>query len=284
MPQSRAKVSAFIITFNEEQKLPECLESVRFCDEIVVVDSNSKDHTVEIAERFGARVIIRPWSGYIEQKAFALAQASHEWVLNIDADERITPELQRSIEQVLERDARGAEPATIAGYEVNRVVYHLGRWWRRGGWYPEWRLRLMRKSKITWGGLEPHERPIPSGEVRRLDGEMEHLTYDGLAQQFDRIGNLSTLAAQQDYARGKRTKPISLVLNPFLRFMKFYVVKRGFREGTAGFIVAVAEAWYTFMKYSKVWELEFNERRGQSTGAAPTKTSQEKPLRSAQEG
>lgn len=286
MSKPRAKVSAFIVAHNEEQKLPDCLRSLRFCDEVIVVDSHSTDRTVEIAEQAGARVLIRKWNGYIEQKAFGLAQASHEWVLNIDADERICPELQRDIEAVLERDAAGAEPASVAGYEMNRVVYHLGRWWRRGGWYPEWRLRLFRKSKVRWGGVEPHERPVPSGEVRRLAGELLHLTYDSLPHQFDRLQNLSTLSAKEEFARGKRARVSSLVFNPFLRFFKFYVLKRGFREGAAGLIVAVSEGWYTFMKYAKLWELEFleRERAAGRTGTPQPPHAAEQQVRSNGEG
>ncbi|MBL7661130.1 glycosyltransferase family 2 protein [bacterium] len=256
----REKISAFIITFNEERYLEACIQSVSFCDEIIVIDSFSQDRTVEIAKQLGAKVFTRAWPGYRAQKAFGLEQCENEWVLNIDADERVTPELKENILSALSQ----AKSKNINGYYMNRVVFFLDRWWRRGGWYPEYRLRLLRKSKTTWGGTDPHEKPIVEGQTETLGGELEHYTYKNIEDQFSRLNKHSTDAAREEYQLGGRASLFSLIVNPLVRFFKFYVIKRGFSEGKAGFIVALAEAYYTFMKYAKVWEHEFNERKKRS--------------------
>lgn len=256
MAVDREPVSAFIISMNEEDQIAECIESVKFCDEIVVVDSFSTDRTVEIARALGARVVQHAWSGYVKQKDFALSQTAHEWVINLDADERVSPELRRNIESVLTMVRRDGADSAPSGYFLNRVVFHLGRWWRKGGWYPEYRLRFFRRSQVTWGGVEPHEKPIPLGATARLPGELLHFTYENFGHQIDRLHHLSAIAAKGDYDRGKRANVLSLVFNPILRTLKFYIFKRGYREGVAGFIVAVTEGYYTFLKYAQLWEYQ----------------------------
>ncbi|MCB0323995.1 MAG: glycosyltransferase family 2 protein [Bdellovibrionales bacterium] len=259
----REPVSAFIICFNEEQDIEECLKSVQFCDEVVVIDSFSTDRTVEICERYHARVIQRPWPGYREQKAFGLAATTHEWVLNLDADERVSPELRENLLALLRRDweeRRAGVPTTLAdGYEVNRTVWYLGRWWRRGGWYPEFRMRFFRKSKVTWGGTDPHEKPIVDGTQDRIGGEIYHFTYKSFSDQVERLHRFSSIAAEEEFKKGGRSGWRRLLLNPLLRSFKFFVLKGGFQEGKAGLVVALAEGYYTFMKYAKLWELEHKE-------------------------
>lgn len=249
---TRQPLSAFVITFNEEDNLADCLESLKFCDEVIVVDSFSTDKTVEIAKNFGAKVIQREWPGYRAQKEFGLSQTSHEWVLNLDADERVSDELRAEVERVLSTDNN----SLYDGYEVNRVVYYLQRWWRHGGWYPEFRLRLLRKSKTKWGGIDPHEKPIVQGKTERLKGELLHYTYTDLDDQLSRLHKFSSIAAMEDYKRGKRSSLMSILISPIFRFVKFYFLKQGFREGVAGFVVGMNELFYTFMKYAKLWEIE----------------------------
>lgn len=258
-PTERSLVSAFVVTFNEEQDISDCLKSLDFCDEVVVIDSFSTDRTVEICEAAGAKVIQREWPGYVAQKAFGLDVAKHAWVLNLDADERVSPELRQSILKVLREDYQNQEEgreSVYSGYEINRVVFFLDRWWRAGGWYPEYRVRLMRREATRWGGSDPHEKPIVTGKIGRLAGELQHYTYKSIAQQIQQLHRFSSIAAEQDFAKGKRAKLHHLLLNPFLRMLKFYLIKQGFREGVAGVIVAINEGFYTFMKYSKLWELE----------------------------
>jgi glycosyltransferase involved in cell wall biosynthesis len=269
----RLPVSAFIVAFNEEDDIAACIHSLAFCDEVVVVDSFSTDRTREICESLGARVYERAWPGYREQKAFGLQAVQHNWVINLDADERVSPELRENILEILAQEYRRETegdaklPAPCSGYEMNRVVYFLGRWWRHGGWYPEYRVRFLRRDRTVWGGTDPHEKPIVEGRIGRLEGELQHYTYKNLSEQFDQLHRFATIAAEQDYRRGKRASLVRLLLNPLLRMIKFYLIKRGYREGIAGLVVAVAEGFYTFMKYAKLWELKHAEALSQSFAA-----------------
>ena len=267
---AREPVTAFVICFNEEEQIAECLSSVQFCDEVLVIDSFSTDRTAQIAESMGARVIQRKWPGYREQKAFGLSQCTYEWVVNLDADERVSPELRDNILRVLREEyslrGKGQDHKNLAGYYVNRVVFYLGRWWRKGGWYPEYRLRFFRKSQVIWGGVEPHEKPIVSGVTAILPGELSHFTYKNMDEQFARLHSLSSIAASHEYEDGKRATLLSLLFNPILRMLKFYFLKKGYREGMAGLVVAVSEGYYTFMKYAKIWEHEFNAKRSGKRG------------------
>ncbi len=250
---NRSPISAFVITYNEAAHIAECLESLDFCDEILVVDSFSEDETVSIAKSYGARVLQHKWEGYRGQKAFGLVSVTHEWVINIDADERISPELKESILSVSSCSDDG-----INGYYINRLVYYLGRWWRNGGWYPEYRLRFFRKSKATWGGTDPHEKVEVEGKTEKLTGDIYHYTYKNLEDQFERLQNFSTVAAKEDFIKGKKFSLAKLLISPVVRTLKFYILKRGYREGVAGLVVAMAEGYYTFMKYAKLWEHHFN--------------------------
>lgn len=250
----RARISAFIICCNEERNIERCLESVQWCDEIVVVDSGSSDGTLEIVSRFTNAIFHRQWTGFVDQKRFALGKCSHEWVLNIDADEVVSPELKSEILQVLSLDVPEVSP--INGYQLSRVVFYMGRWWRRGGWYPEYRLRLCRKSATTWGGNDPHEKASVTGRTKRLSGELRHYTYTDLSSQILALNRFSAAAAKTLHAKGERYSLFKLLLRPLSRFFKFYILKGGFREGLAGLIVAMAEAFYVFLKYAKLWEIE----------------------------
>ena len=267
--KQRLPISAFIVSYNEEDNIAECLEGLTFCDEVIIIDSFSSDNTPKIAESFGAKVFQRAWPGYKEQKAFGLSVSSNEWVLNLDADERVTPELREEILRVLglawKAEQEGEEPEAN-GYELSRVVYYMGRWWRKGGWYPEYRVRLLRKSKTVWGGTNPHEKPIVSGTIKRLGGELSHYTYDDLSDHLQRLRSHALAAAKEEVLKGTKPSLSLLIFNPLLRFFKFYFLKSGYKEGVAGFIVAVLEGYYTFIKYALVWEenLNFSQRDSKS--------------------
>ena len=258
--ESREKISAFVISFNEEADIARCLKSLDFCDEVLVIDSFSTDRTVSIAEGLGARVLQRKWPGYVAQKAFGLENCTHEWVLNVDADEEVSPELRASILAVLS-SAAVAESAVYAGYEINRLVYYFNRWWRNGGWYPEYRLRFLRKSLTVWGGSDPHEKPTVRGQVGRLEGDLYHYTYASLDDQVQQLSRFASLGAKTYYDKGKRASVVSMTVAPLVRFFKFYVVKRGYREGVVGFIVAMLEGYYTFLKYARLWEEDYLNKR-----------------------
>jgi glycosyltransferase involved in cell wall biosynthesis len=255
-PVSRPTVSAIIVCFNEEERIQDCLESVRWCDEVVVVDSFSTDRTPEICRRYTERFIQRPWSGYREQKAYAHSQATKEWVLLVDADERVTAELQKEMLEVLTREAGHYD-----GYSVPRLVYYLGRWWRRGGWYPDYDVRLFRRDRATWGGSEPHEKIIVDGAVRRLRHPLHHYSYRNMEDHLARINRFTSISSQDLNKAGGRWRLSDALLRPPGRFFRSYVLKGGFMEGFAGFYVAVTAAVYVFLKYAKLWELESEEKR-----------------------
>ncbi|MGE0826593.1 MAG: glycosyltransferase [Candidatus Binatia bacterium] len=248
LPASRPAISCCIICFNEEANIRRCLESVKWCDEIVIVDSFSIDRTVDICHEYTNRVIQRPWPGYVEQKRFVLSQASHEWVLNVDADEEVSPQLRHEILTVL----RHNHP-DVDGFYVPRLVYYLGRWWWRG-WYPGYRLRLFRKAKVRWGGVDPHEKVLLRGQADRLRGPLYHYTYDDIHDHLRALNGLTEVSSRELALRGKRTRWSDLLLRPLWRFVRFYFFRGGFRDGVPGFFVAVTSAFYVFLKYAKLWE------------------------------
>jgi glycosyltransferase involved in cell wall biosynthesis len=250
----REPISAFIITFNEEERLVPCLKSLSFCDEIVIIDSYSTDATLEIARQFRAKILQRKWEGYVSQKTFGLSQVTHDWVINVDADERVSPELRESILNVLASPSEDVE-----GYLCNRVVFHLGRWWRRGGWYPEYRLRFFRRRNALWGGMDPHERVEVPGRTPVISGELYHFSYRNLGDQFGRLDRYSSISAVEEFKNGKRATAFKIIANPIARFIKFYLIKGGYREGVPGIIMALAESYYTLMKYAKLWELQHQD-------------------------
>ncbi len=240
---------------NEERHLNRCLDSLKWCDEIILIDSGSTDQTLSIAEKYNCKIITRSWPGYVEQKRFGLAQCSHDWVLNIDADEVVSDKLRERILSILSQDNIEAN-----GFEIQRTVYHLGRWWRKGGYFPEYRLRLMRRLATSWGGNDPHERAIVSGVVCKLPEELLHYTYEDLYDQVQTINRFSSLSAKMLFDAGKRAGIINIIFNPLFRFIKFYFFKRGFLEGLPGLIVAFMEFFYTVLKYGKLWELQHKSK------------------------
>lgn len=272
--------TACLITFNEEANLEEALESVAFADEIVVVDSHSTDRTRDIATSFRGcdrrgrevrpRVIERDWPGHVEQKNFAIDQASHEWVLCLDADERVTPELRLGLEAAL-TDVEKNVQARIDGFSMARRTFHLGRWILRGGWYPDRKVRLFRRTRGRWGGVNPHDHVYVEGKVQRLQGDLLHYTYKNLAEHLRTINSFTDIAAREKFERGVGFPVLRMLTQPPFKFLKMFVLKQGFREGLAGFVIAVLGGYYVFLKYAKLWELRLNAWREApvSKGAAP---------------
>jgi glycosyltransferase involved in cell wall biosynthesis len=249
-------VSAIVVCRNEEANIERCLRSLRWCSEIVVVDSFSTDRTVEICLRLTDRVIQRPWRGYRDQKAFAHSQATKEWVLLVDADEEVPPGLREEIQESLQRFGE-----RCAGFSLPRVVYYLGKWWRRGGWYPDYKIRLFRNDRAAWGGVDPHEKILVRGRVRRLKNPLHHFSYRDTADHLERINHFTTVAARELREQGKRWSGVQNLLAPAARFVHFFFWKRGFLEGFLGFFLAVTAAVYVFLKYAKLRELELAELR-----------------------
>jgi len=243
-------VSVCIIACNEERNLPRCLDSVAWAEErVVVVDTRSQDGTERIARERGARVVLHPYQGNVEQKNLALGEAKQAWVLSLDADEALAPELAAEVQAVIARDG----PAD--GYELNRLTWHLGRWIRHGEFHPDWQLRLFRRSRGCWAGVNPHGHVELAGRSERLRGDLHHFSYRDLADQVARIQDFSRVQAAAMWDAGRRARTADLVFRPPLRFLRAYLLKQGFRDGIAGFMIAAATAFHVFLKYAKLWEL-----------------------------
>jgi glycosyltransferase involved in cell wall biosynthesis len=264
MSRPPARVSAIIVCFNEETNIRACLESVRWCDEIIVVDSHSTDRTLEITREFTERIFVRDWPGYREQKQFALDQAQTEWVLNVDADERVSPELRSEIQRELNHG-----DSLVNGYWIPRLVYYLGRWWYRGGWFPDYRLRLFRRERAIWGGVNPHEKVVVEGTTKRLSGRLLHFTYRDVSQHLTTVNRLTDISSQELLRRRGRVARHDIVLRPLWRLFRSLVVDRAILEGWAGLFVAVTGAFYVYLKYAKAVELEHGD--GQSYGVGSSK-------------
>ncbi|MGH7504990.1 MAG: glycosyltransferase family 2 protein [Longimicrobiales bacterium] len=246
---SRPPISVCIVAMNEEDRIAACLRSADFADEWIVIDSHSSDRTREIARDLGARVIERDWPGYVEQKNFAVGEACHDWVLCLDADEWVSAELRASILEAL------VQPELADGYRMARRNRYLGRWIRHGGWYPDRKLRLFRRSRGRWDGRELHERVRVDGRVTDLAGDLLHDSYRSLSDHLRTIDRFTTLAAREKSAAGERATLLDLTLRPWGRFVRMYLLKRGFQDGWQGFVIAVTGAFYVFMKYAKLREL-----------------------------
>jgi glycosyltransferase involved in cell wall biosynthesis len=250
---SAPKVSLIVITRNEEELIGQCLNSAAaFCDELIVVDSFSTDRTAEIARGLGARVFERPFEGYIAQKQFALEQAGGEWVFSLDADEQATWELGSEIRATL------ANPQAAAGYRVRRVLYHLGHYYTRG-LYPDWHLRLFRRERARFGGHEPHASVQVEGAVGKLKAPILHFSYRGVADHVATINRLSSQAASEGDP-GAMTV-VKMIANPAWRFVNFYFLRGGFREGGRGLYAAMSAAFYVFLKYAKLYERRLRTQR-----------------------
>jgi len=244
-------LSAVLIARDEERTISDALESVSFCDEILVVDSGSTDRTRETAAAKGARVLVNtPWPGFVAQRNFAVQAARHDWVLALDADERVSPGLRAEIEALR---ARGFE---LVGYRLPRVTFYLGRWIRGTDWYPDWQLRLFDRRRGGWEGGLVHESVVARGAVGRLRGDLEHRPYPTVSDHLQTIDTYTTLWARQAHASGRRASLLDLSASPLWAFFRNYVLKQGFRLGTIGFIVSVLNTHYTFVKLAKLRELE----------------------------
>lgn len=260
MTPDRPTLAACVITLNEEDRIGDCLDSVSWADELLVVDAGSADRTAEIAREKGARVVVRGWPGYAAQKNFALGEVAADWVLSVDADERVSGELAASIRGFLAAPGDG-----VAGASMARRTRYLGRWIRHGGWYPDRKVRLVRRGRGRWEGEHVHERLAVDGEVRALDGDLLHLTYRGLADHVRTMDRYTAEAARALAARGARGGLGGMIAAPPLKFLKMYLVKAGFLDGVPGFVAAVMGSYYVFLKQAKLWELR---RPGEGPAAA----------------
>jgi len=243
-------VTVTVITKNEREALADALRSVSWADELIVVDSGSTDDTVKIARQFTEHVHVRTWNGYIDQKNHAASLASHDWILSLDADERVTPELASEIQRLL-----GSNPPSH-GYRIPRVSFYFGRWMRTTDMYPDYQLRLYDRRHARWTGKYVHESVKVDGRVGYLRHELAHYPYRNLSEHLIRMDKYTTLAARQMYEDGRRAGILDLVLHPPAAFLRNYVLRRGFIDGQAGLVISIVNSYYVFLKFAKLWELQ----------------------------
>jgi (heptosyl)LPS beta-1,4-glucosyltransferase len=260
MPHDRGRVSVTVVTWNEEDRLRDCLESVTWADEIVVVDAESGDRTVPLAREFTDRVWVRPWPGFAAQKNFAIDQARGAWVLSVDADERVTPALRERIQAVL----GAGSPAD--GFRIPRRNIFWGGWVRHGGLYPDYQLRLFRRGAGRFAEDSVHESVRVAGRVDALDEPLLHHSYRDIEDFVARSNRYSTLAARDWVRRGRRAGVADMALRPLGRFLSMYFLQRGFLDGGRGLVLAVLYAHYVFLRSAKAWEMGRAGRRSPGSG------------------
>lgn len=261
----RDKISACLTVGNEERNIRRCLDSLYWVDEIIVVDSFSDDRTVEICKQYTDRVYQHKWMGYVGQKELIKEMATHPWILFIDADEEVSPELR---EEILKEFEIG-DTRKYDGYEFPRKVFFLGRWITHGEWWPDLKMRLYRKDKGICTGREPHDHVLVTGPVKRLHGCLFHYTYDDLSDQISTQNRFSTISSQSLYEDPRQFSGLDLVFRPMFRFFKGYILKRGFLDGFRGFIIANLIAIGVFFKYAKLWELAYIKKTAPAGKAPP---------------
>ena len=241
-------LSVVLITQNAAEQLADCLASVAFADEVVVVDSGSTDGTAALAERYGARVVAKEWLGFGRQKQFAVEQAAHDWVLCLDADERVSPELAASLVRALEAPAAPV-------YRMARRNRFLGRWLRHGEGYPDWSARLFDRRQARWSDDEVHEKLLYAATPGTLEGDLLHESAEDLGRYLEKQNRYTTLAARELHRQGRRAGIAEFALSPLLRFIKFYVLRLGFLDGLPGLVHIAIGCMNSFMKYAKLIEL-----------------------------
>ena len=248
------KLSATIITFNEAEKIADAIKSVAFADEILVVDCESTDKTREIAESLGAKVITQKWLGFSRQKQFAVDSAQNDWILSLDADERISEELKAEILALKNNLADG--------YKLPRLSFYLNRPIRHGGWYPDWQIRFFNRNNARWKDVLIHESVEVNGKVEKLKGDILHFSVENMAHHHRMIGErYAPLAARQMFESGKRTSKLKIYTAGLTTFLQTFVLKAGFLDGFAGFCIARFAAHHAFLKHLLLWEMQNAETR-----------------------
>jgi glycosyltransferase involved in cell wall biosynthesis len=254
-------ISAVLVTRNEAVNIDEALRSLLWADEIVVVDCGSDDDTVDICRRYTHRIFHRDWTGYADQKNFALEKASHDWIFSLDADERPSPDL---INEILLLRTSGFQHA---GYRIPRVAFFMGRWLRHGDWYPDHQLRLFDRTRGRWQGGRVHESfKLLNGSPGLLKGELQHFSYRSLSDYLKRLESYTSLAAADYHDRGKTANVTALAFNPAVTFIKAYFLKRGCLDGVPGFMAAVMGSVSVYFKYAKLYELRQRCRQDKGIG------------------
>lgn len=239
------KITATIITLNEERNIARAIESLRCCDEILMLDSGSSDRTLELAQNLGVRVIEAPWRGYAKQRNLASEHAAHDWILSIDADEAVSEGLEGEIWNL-----KKCGPQCDA-YTMPRLAQYLGRWIFHGGWYPDRKVRLYHRAKARWVGEFVHESVKVDGRVGRLEANLLHYTCESLSEHLKSMDRYTTLAAEEIVARKQKIPTHRVVFDPAWTFVRGYILQRGFQDGLEGLAIAYMSSLYTFLKYAK---------------------------------
>lgn len=248
----KIQLSVVVITRNEARNIARCLESVKdIADEMLVVDSESTDDTASMAKALGARVIVQPFLGYVEQKNFALQQASYDYVLSLDADEELSPQLRAAIAAVKQDWKADA-------YAFNRLNNYCGQWIRHSGWYPDRKIRLLNRTLGKWGGINPHDAIMmdPSAKMERLEGDLFHYSYLTVQEHIQKTHKYAAIMAEALHKAGKRADFVKLYLNPPFTFVKKYFFQLGFLDGYYGWVICRLSAHYTLLKYLRLQELQ----------------------------
>jgi glycosyltransferase involved in cell wall biosynthesis len=251
--RERPTLSVAVIALNEADRIERLLKSVRFADEILVVDSGSTDSTQALCRSYGAEVIIHSWMGYVAQKQFALEKVSSEWVLSLDADEVVSEALAKEIVTAL-----GCAPPDVVGFSIPRLSNYLRRWIRHGGWYPDRNIRMVRKGRGRWGGIDPHDKLVADGRTLPLSQPILHFVYRNISDQLATIDRFSSIIA------GRKGPASGIYLlaglgHAFVKFAECYLWKMGFLDGWAGLVIAMNSTWYVFLKHAKAWEIGLDE-------------------------
>lgn len=248
------KVSAVIITLNEEANISRAVRSVAWADEILVIDSGSTDRTVEIAESVGSRVVHRNWTGFSDQKQFGTDEAKHDWILSLDADEVVSDDLRTEVGAL-------ADAATYAGFRIPRLSFYMDRPIRHSGWYPDLQLRLFDRRRARWNGALIHESVVADGTVGRLKSELLHFSVENAAHHHRMIGErYAPLAAEQMFASGRRTGPLKIAFAGPAAFIRSYVLKLGFLDRLPGFAIARFAAHHAFLKHLMLYERQLKDK------------------------
>lgn len=248
------KLSIAIITFQEEKNIRDCIQSVlEIADEIILLDSFSTDKTREIAESFEkVRFSTNPFSGHVEQKNHAIQLCTYDWILSVDADERVDEELKSAILKWK------SQPTHLDGYKIARLTWHMGQFIRHSGWYPQRKYRLFKKQKASWVGENPHDYMEITGKGGVLPGNIIHYSFRDLSDQIDTVNKFSSIVAFTRFQKGRRFSFLACLYKPWIKFWEIYLFKAGFLDGFPGFAIAVSSSFSTFCKFAKIYELDRN--------------------------
>jgi glycosyltransferase involved in cell wall biosynthesis len=247
-------LSCIVITRNEQHNIDRCLSSVKFCDEIIVVDSESSDNTVPLAKKYTQKIFTVPWKGYTEQRNHALQLATNDWVLSLDADEEIDEDLKEEILSTIKKSEKSS------AFLIPRKTLHSGKWIKYGGWYPNYLTRLFKKSEGKWVGDEVHEKWETEGPVEKLSNPILHYSFTSFYDQVMRNNEYSSLLAKRLHNQNVKFSLWNLLVKPATKFFETYLFKLGFLDGYPGFIISISAAYSVFLKWAKLWELEKNKK------------------------